>query len=688
VKRYRLIIRRNGEVRRKITLKAKNVCVDGYCIFDSAESDWKPLKYGASFTWELRVPGTTSVRMAQQTFTTVISPDVDCPRLCPATPKPPTKTPTRTLTRTPSPRPPTVTPPNPPTNTSTRTPTNTPESNHCGERFVTCTPVRTFTPTQTYTPRNTLIPTVTLTFTPLPPTLPPTNTRTPSRTPTATQTFTSAPTLCFEPTLEPTVCNGAGCQSGGGEARMSTPEMSLPMTVPICGQTPTFTPAISPTPIPSNTLVPTPTQTPTRTPTATQTFTPVPTLCFEPTLEPTACNGVGCPSGGGETRMSTPEMPLPMTVPICGQTPTPVTPTATPSATSVTCQQFTPTPVCTGVCPESAPQAEPRSETCNVLTATPTSTPSPIVLLDCVVEIQLSPQSTVDRVNVRDVPQGSIIGVLFPGQRLIMSAEENGWYMFFAGGVRHWFSTLGTHLVVSGDCNNLPSASEVTTPSYEINPGVYCLYATIPTSVLEYCKDEILDNVYPIYQALNAQLGIELQIDEIIAITIDKEWWAYESFISQTTNIQLKSAALEGNSRNYFQFCGQDGCTLTEKLWFMSGYQPWRISSGGTGFQDTLDALTDSYLRINQLEDSDFHESVDFALNPIDTTWQSGISNNRPWQWFNRNTSTTRPTEGMNPCNQVYLRNAGVVFEIYTYHQDYQMKNGDLAQCATPTLTP
>ena len=148
-------------------------------------------------------------------------------------------------------------------------------------------------------------------------------------------------------------------------------------------------------------------------------------------------------------------------------------------------------------------------------------------------------------------------------------------------------------------------------------------------------------------------------------------------------------AALEGNSRNYFQFCGQDGCTLTEQLWFMSSYQPWRISGGANGFQRTIDALIFNYFIVgSQLSDPAFSGAINSVSNPVDETWKSGISNNRPWQWFNRNTSTTRPTEGVNPCNQVYLRNAGVEFEIYTYYQDYQMKNGNLAQCSTPTPTP
>lgn len=163
--------------------------------------------------------------------------------MCTNTPTP-YRTPTRTLTRTRTATPTsahctlrvmctlTPTPYKSPTRTPTRTPSRTPSptNNHCVLRDM-CT--ETPTPFMTATP--TLTPTSTSQYCTLREAC--TNTPTPYRTvtPTPTRNF-----CIIEPTPEPTICEGAGCASSGGE---STDVTQFALCIPTSTPTPTRTPS-------------------------------------------------------------------------------------------------------------------------------------------------------------------------------------------------------------------------------------------------------------------------------------------------------------------------------------------------------------------------------------------------------------------------------------------------------------
>lgn len=273
--------------------------------------------------------------------------------------------------------------------------------------------------------------------------------------------------------------------------------------------------------------------------------------------------------------------------------------------------------------------------------------------------------ATVAEANVRATPNGLVIGLLFQGQSIVVVGKQTGWYQFFAGDVEHWISEQVVTQNLSGACDLLsgPVTLNALTPQ---NSGVYCFHALTPADALTNCREKIYNSVRLVYNEFSNRLGRPPTIIEVTGITMQLEWW---TSIEEDPDIQPYGT--EGLSRNYFQQCGLDGCNELETLYFLSGYQPWYI--GNDGLTETVNEIESSYTIISSdlaNPSSARFAAVNLILNPTDSAWRNGkLDRDAPWQWFNRDTSDSRPEIGSSPCGQVLLRIVHIPFEMYTAGQ-------------------
>jgi hypothetical protein len=293
------------------------------------------------------------------------------------------------------------------------------------------------------------------------------------------------------------------------------------------------------------------------------------------------------------------------------------------------------------------------------MTATPSATPAVTPNPGC------NAQATAN-LNVRStrsVSSDNIIGKLFTGQVIQVTALVDGWYQLFIANVEHWVNQQNVQ--IQGNCTGLSSAP-VSVANSVSNIGVFCVNALMPLpDLFGYCETYIYNNTRPVYEELSVRVGHSLTLSEVMGITVIEEWWAYRS------RGNIKNYGMEGFSRNLFQQCKNDGCNIVEFLWLLSGYQPWLI--GNMGLNLTVEALESVYWdNMTQLNNSnsELSQAVASILFPIDVSWSSGYDGYRSWQWFTQLTTATRPTQGSDPCNQILLRDTPISFEMYTGFQD------------------
>jgi hypothetical protein len=333
---------------------------------------------------------------------------------------------------------------------------------------------------------------------------------------------------------------------------------------------------------------------------------------------------------------------------------------------------------CTGDCP---PPPTPTATPTPTPTATPSPTPSPTPtpIPTCIVRVNVGAN-----INIRSSPEpnASVIGILFPNQRIVVSAiSTNSWYQFWISDVAHY--ALSTSFVADSDsCPPLPSLTP-SAPSGTNNSGVICVNALLPveSQFLTYCEQFVYNNVRLVDERFRSVFqqtyGRQPTLQEYVGITLGGEWWAIRS----ERNGLVLEYGTEGLSRAYFEICGNDGCGTVEFLWFLSGYQPWLI--GSMGFDITVNELMSEYATwfngsgnpTNELD-----QTISLILSPNESSWRDGSIANEPWQWFNRDTSATRQNEGTNSCTQVLLRVISQDFEMYTAAQDFTIRNPE--QCS------
>ena len=280
-------------------------------------------------------------------------------------------------------------------------------------------------------------------------------------------------------------------------------------------------------------------------------------------------------------------MSLPMTVPICGPTPTPVAPTATPSATSVTCQRFTPTPVCRGVCPQSVPQTEPRSETCNALTPTPTIAPTETLF--CAICGQ-TPTSTLTATQtsiptITPSPTPSCAPPICAINATDIIPDPASWSS--EQGV--YVAVLGR--VVSGD-------------------GV-CVGDGTDEDRLD-CSDDVYNLYYSTYQNTVGSTPI---LQEILAAVFDEE-------LGQAYEVGQGDAAIEAFANNYLASC-RNGCTKAQIMWWLASKQGWYRYAGRS-----VSLLIQS--------DNMSAQSPNLASRIFSQSWVGGSGDgNIPYDWGN-----------------------------------------------------
>jgi hypothetical protein len=158
------------------------------------------------------------------------------------------------------------------------------------------------------------------------------------------------------------------------------------------------------------------------------------------------------------------------------------------------------------------------------------------------------------------------------------------------------------------------------------------------------------------------------------ALSMVSEWWIYIDAYPQ-----ILVSGREAFSRAFFQFCGSDNmCNRMELLWFLSGYQPWRL--GGSTPEVVVAARMNDYIVFaSEIQNgtSNLAQSANLIINPTDIDWRSGRIDNEPWQWFNRNSN--KPA-GLDRCTQVLLPIPAINFEMYTAAQD-DVANGRGSLC-------
>ena len=88
------------------------------------------------------------------------------------------------------------------------------------------------------------------------------------------------------------------------------------------------------------------------------------------------------------------------------------------------------------------------------------------------------------------------------------------------------------------------------------------------------CQGDCFD-AYLTYEALVSKLGRIPTMDEILYMTAATEYTAY---IDMKSGVEEDGA--EGLARNYYYWCGTNGCQGDELYNFMSGYEPWMDRSG------------------------------------------------------------------------------------------------------------
>jgi hypothetical protein len=157
------------------------------------------------------------------------------------------------------------------------------------------------------------------------------------------------------------------------------------------------------------------------------------------------------------------------------------------------------------------------------------------------------------------------------------------------------------------------------------------------------CRDNVdCYDVYLAYRQLAFILWRLPTIEEILYISIGSEYWAYVDMEYEGAS-NPRSVGREAVARQYYQFCGTDGCTPSETYMFMSGYEQW-TGYGGVIDGDEAQRARDMYgvlhndffgTGANLWEDVGLILDHDEPNDPaVAQNWIDGIRGNEPWQFF------------------------------------------------------
>lgn len=182
-----------------------------------------------------------------------------------------------------------------------------------------------------------------------------------------------------------------------------------------------------------------------------------------------------------------------------------------------------------------------------------------------------------------------------------------------------------------------------------------------------------LTDVERTYEQVVWLLGRPPTMEELLYMTISAEYWIYtQSEIGQ-----------EAVARNYYHFCGKDGCSQEELFRFLSGYQPWFGRNARTDSRENINELAEKMynLMVNKFnyDHADGPGLKVQAKNILNQNyaagkgWTSGIRDNRPRQWVTVDASKIGDKRGYGgnddaiSCIKV---GGGMFFCFFTYEQE------------------
>jgi hypothetical protein len=129
----------------------------------------------------------------------------------------------------------------------------------------------------------------------------------------------------------------------------------------------------------------------------------------------------------------------------------------------------------------------------------------------------------------------------------------------------------------------------------------------------------------------------------MLYMTIGSEYWQYVDMPYQgPPGYSPRSVGQEAVARQYYEFCGSDGCTASEMYKFMSGYQQW---GGKTSFDDKTaygraqvmaGTLNNNFYGNGALLASDINQILNHQDDSpaVQQGWIYGAQDNKPWQFF------------------------------------------------------
>ena len=192
-------------------------------------------------------------------------------------------------------------------------------------------------------------------------------------------------------------------------------------------------------------------------------------------------------------------------------------------------------------------------------------------------------------------------------------------------------------------------------------------------------------DVYLTYREVTRLISREPGVEEVLYMTAAAEYWAYVDFPYQPLRpgVTPRTVGREGLARNYYEACGDDGCTGDELYMFLRGYQPW------FGLPNKVDGSPASRAEhLVERLNSDFSGTGDALWKDVGLIanrgyakgqgWTEGARSDRPWQWYgpfspNPEKVAQEATFGRSNANTAILAvdlGGGKYFWMFTYNQD------------------
>ncbi len=193
-------------------------------------------------------------------------------------------------------------------------------------------------------------------------------------------------------------------------------------------------------------------------------------------------------------------------------------------------------------------------------------------------------------------------------------------------------------------------------------------------------------DVYLTYREVTRLISREPGVEEVLYMTAAAEYWAYVDFPYQPLRpgVTPRTVGREGLARNYYEACGDDGCTGDELYMFLRGYQPW------FGLPNKVDGSPASRAEhLAERLNSDFSGTGDALWKDVglianreyagEQGWTEGIdTGDYPWQWYgpfspDPERVALEATFGFGNVNTAILTvdlGGGKYFWMFTYSQD------------------